>query len=73
MSFLNAEEPSAVDLVSPVRACLVDVYAAELGRGTWAEIDPLLMMRPPLGVWSFMIRNASWVHRKVPVRFVSTT
>ena len=35
--------------VSPVMACLVDVYGAELGRGTSAEIDPLLMMRPPRG------------------------
>jgi len=26
------------------------VYGAELGRGACAEIDPLLMMRPPRGV-----------------------
>ena len=30
-------------------ACLVAVYGAEWGRGAWAEIDPLLMMRPPAG------------------------
>ena len=30
---------------------------AEFGRGACAEIEPLLMMRPPRGVWSFMIRN----------------
>ena len=29
-------------------ACLVAVYGAELGRGVWAEIEPLLMIRPPL-------------------------
>ena len=50
---------SAVDLVRPVTACLVDVYGAEFGRGVWAEIDPLLMIRPPRGVCAFMIRIAS--------------
>jgi hypothetical protein len=34
-------------------------------------MEPLLMIRPPRGDWSFMIRNASCVHRKAPVRFVS--
>ena len=38
------------DLVSPVIACLVAVYGALLGLGTWAEIDPLLMIRPPDGI-----------------------
>jgi hypothetical protein len=38
---------SDVDLVSPVIACFVAVYGAELGRGACAEIEPLLMMRPP--------------------------
>ena len=47
MSYLRPS--SEVDLVSPVMACLVAVYGAELGRGTWAEIDPLLMIRPPRG------------------------
>ena len=46
---------SDVHLVSPVIACLVAVYGAEFGRGACAEIDPLLMMRPPRGSWSFMI------------------
>ena len=64
---------SEVDLVRPVIACLVAVYGAELGRGTWAEMDPLLMMRPPLGSWPFMSLNASCVHRKAPVRLMSTT
>src|ERR1700737_3753961 len=31
------------------------------------------MMRPPRGVWSFMIRNACWVHRNGAVRLVFTT
>ena len=31
------------------------------------------MMRPPRGDWRFMIRNASCVQRKAPVRFVSIT
>ena len=60
-------------MVSPVIACLVEVYGAEKGRGVWAEIEPLLMMRPPRGLWLFMIRNASWVQRNEPVRLVSTT
>ena len=38
-----------------------------------AEIEPLLMIRPPRGDWSRMIRNASCVHRNAPVRLVSTT
>ena len=32
-------------------ACLVAVYGAERGRGEVAEMDPLLMIRPPRGVW----------------------
>ena len=68
-----ARPSRAVDLVSPVIACLVEVYGDENGRGVWAEIEPLLMMRPPRGLWLFMIRNASWVHRNEPVRLVSTT
>ena len=35
-------------------ACLVAVYGAEFGRGVWAEIEPLLMIRPPRGVWAFI-------------------
>src|SRR6266508_3036465 len=64
---------SALDLVSPVTACLVEVYGAEFGRGACAEIEPLLMMRPPRGLWLFMILNASCVHRNMPVRLVFTT
>ena len=45
-----ARPSSAVALVSPVMACLVAVYASERGRGAWAEIEPLLMIRPPGGV-----------------------
>jgi hypothetical protein len=40
---------SASALVRPVSACLVAVYGAECGRGVCAEIDPLLMIRPPWG------------------------
>ena len=47
MSYLRPS--SAVHLVSPVMACLVAVYGAELGRGVVAETEPLLMMRPPRG------------------------
>src|SRR5258708_1128420 len=64
---------SDVDLVRPVIACLVAVYGAEYGRGTWAEMEPLLMIRPPRGRWPFITLNASCVQRKAPVRFVSTT
>src|SRR3954452_17725112 len=53
--------------------CLVEVYGEENGRGACAEIEPLLMMRPPRGVWSFMMRKACWVHRKGAVRLVFTT
>src|SRR5690242_2446452 len=34
----QARPSSEIDFVSPVTACLVDVYGAELGRGTWADI-----------------------------------
>src|SRR3954468_5115194 len=59
----NGRPSSAVDLVRPVLACLVAVYGAEFGRGVMAEIDPLLMIRPPRGVWAFMTRNAACVQR----------
>src|SRR5471032_359455 len=66
-------QSSEVDLVRPVIACLVEVYATEYGRGAWAEIEPLLMMRPPRGFWSFMILIASCVHRNGPVRLEAST
>src|SRR4051794_8297554 len=71
MSYLRPSR--AVDLVSPVTACFDAVYGAELGRGAVAEIEPLLMILPPPGVWDFMSLNASWVQRNGPVRFTSTT
>src|SRR6266853_5607774 len=71
MSYLRPS--SELTLVRPVTPCLVAVYGAEFGRGAWAEIDPLLMMRPPFGVWAFMILNASCEHRKTPVRLALTT
>ena len=45
-----ARPSSEVDLVRPVIACLVAVYGAEFGRGDVAEMEPLLMIRPPRGV-----------------------
>jgi hypothetical protein len=44
----NARPSSEIDLVRPVIACLDAVYATACGRGTWAEIEPLLMILPPL-------------------------
>ena len=37
-------------------------------RGTVADSDPLLMMRPPRGTCVRIRRNAARVHRKAPVR-----
>src|SRR5258708_21412837 len=71
MSYLR--QSSEVDLVRPVMACLVAVYATEFGRGACAEIEPLLMIRPPRGCCAFMILIASWVQRNAPVRLASTT
>ena len=68
-----ARPSSEIALVRPVIACLVAVYGAENGRGACAEIEPLLMIRPPRGFWSFMIRKACCVHRNGPVRLVLTT
>jgi hypothetical protein len=68
-----ARPSSEMDLVSPVIACLVAVYAALPGRGEWAEIEPLLMIRPPRGACVFISRTACRAHRNAPVRFVSTT
>ena len=45
----------------------------EKGLGVVAEIEPLLMMRPPMGFWSFMTRKASRMHKNMPVKLVSTT
>src|ERR1022692_2212388 len=64
---------SEMHLVSPVMACLVAVYGAELGRGTCAEIEPLLTIRPPRGVCTFMILMASCAHKNGPVRLTLTT
>src|SRR5205823_11267225 len=52
MSYLRPS--SEVDFVRPVTACLAVESAIDCGRGTCAEIEPLLMMRPPIGFWSFM-------------------
>src|SRR5258707_13993440 len=62
-----------VPLVGPVMVFLVKEEAVDNGRGACAESEPLLMMRPPRGVWSFMMRKACCVHRNGPVRLVFTT
>src|SRR5215207_3793477 len=54
-------------------ACLVAAYAIDRGRGVWAAIEPLLIMRPPCGCCLRMMRNASRVQRKAPVKFTFTT
>src|ERR1700736_1944747 len=59
--------------VNPVSACLVAAYGVEFLRGTWAETDPLLMMRPPRGCWLFIMRNACCAQRNEPVRLTATT
>ena len=43
---LSARPSKRVDFVSPRTACLEDVYGDEKGRGVYADIDPLFMMRP---------------------------
>src|SRR5205814_2375291 len=48
----NRRPSSDRDLVSPVSACLVAVYATLPGRGVCADTEPLLMIRPPPGVWA---------------------
>src|SRR6185503_4314684 len=47
MSYLRPS--SELDFVRPVMPCLEAVYGAELARGTCADTEPLLMMRPPRG------------------------
>src|SRR4051794_23541965 len=69
----KARPSSEIALVIPVMACFVEVYAAEPGRGVCAEIDPLLMIRPPCGFCSFIIRKAALAQRKQPFRFTFTT
>ncbi len=71
MSYLRPSRD--VDLVKPVIACFVAVYGAEFGLGAWADIEPLLTIRPPRGSWLFMILIASWVQRNAPVRLAPTT
>src|SRR5437773_10608928 len=71
MSYLRPS--SEVDLVKPVIACFVAVYGAEFGLGAWADMDPLLTIRPPRGSCFFIALIACCVQRKAPVRFTSTT
>src|SRR5581483_8133286 len=44
-----------------------------MGRGACAEIEPLLMMRPPFGLCAFMMRIASCEHQNIAFRLMSTT
>ena len=70
----DVERPAIEAVVrSPVMACLEAVYGAEFGRGVVAEIEPLLMIRPPRGDCTFMTRKASLQHRNAPVRFTPMT
>src|SRR5438094_947961 len=69
MSYLRPS--SDADLVKPVIACFVAVYGAEFGRGAWADMEPLLTIRPPRGCWLFISLNASCVQRKAPVRMAT--
>ena len=55
MSYLRPS--SDVDFVRPVIACFVAVYGAEWGRGTYADSEPLLTIRPPRGDCRFMLPN----------------
>ena len=64
---------SDVARVIPVTACFVAVYGIEFGLGTYADSEPLLMIRPPIGSWFFMIWKACCVQRNVPVRLALTT
>src|SRR5215217_4851020 len=57
---------------SPLIACLVAEYAIDCGLGTWAEIDPLLMIRPPRGTCRRICPKASRVQRNAPVRLTAT-
>ncbi len=52
-------------VLSPYRA----LYWA---RGVWAEIEPLLIMRPPRGDCAFISFIACWVQRNTPVRLAPT-
>ena len=54
----NGRPSSEMDLVSPVIACLAAVYTTLRGRGLCAEIEPLLMIRPPGGSCAFIIATA---------------
>src|SRR5439155_20274137 len=53
---------SEVDLVRPVSACLVAVWGAELGRGAWADIDALFLLRRPRVYLHLLYRNAACEH-----------
>ena len=71
-AMLYLRPSSEIDLVRPVIVCLVEMKGAELGRGACAEIEPLLIMRPHCGCWSFIILKAFCAHRSEPVRLMLT-
>src|SRR5215472_16998616 len=70
MSYLRPSRDVA--FVRPVIACFVAVYGAEFGLGAWAEMEPLFMIRPPLGSCDFISLNACCVQRKAPVKLALT-
>src|SRR5690606_3791063 len=44
----------------------------EPGRGAWAEIEPLLMIRPPCGLCARIRAKAARAARNMPLRFTAT-
>lgn len=55
----NARPSRAVHFVSPCKACLEQAYGDVWGRGTWADKDPLLIIRPGRqGSWASLAYRA---------------
>lgn len=72
-AMLRFRPSSEAVLVSPMTACLVAVYAMELGRGVWAEIDPLLMRKPADGALGLHHTKGLLQAENMPLRLMSTT
>src|SRR5713101_5084175 len=65
---------SRLDLDVPVRLHhAFDHALRHFGGREWADMEPLLTIRPPRGTWLFMSFIASWVQRNAPVRLAPTT
>ncbi|KKO82819.1 hypothetical protein WU86_00350 [Corynebacterium xerosis] len=63
---------SAVTAARPARPAFDAAYGAECGRGVWAAMEPLKMIRPPAGSCAAMARKAPRAVRNAPVRLIST-